>query len=293
MEKGVSGIGRCCTVNPFAGHEHDWKVAPVSTKKRVLVVGGGASGMQAAIVACGRGHEVELWERSDKLGGQLLLASIAPHKEEVSEALRYLKHCLGNTAVRVRLETEAQVETVLSWEPDVVIVATGTQAGRLPVPGAHAGNLVDVRTVYRQGGVSGHDVVIIGGGDTGCETAEWLSDKGHQVTVLEMLPEVLPKMRKIPKERLLLRLSKKGVRIMTDSKATSIESGSVCVTQKNGQACTPPADTVIVAIHPERENRLLKALEGKVKMLIAVGDVAEPGNIGTALKSATEAALTI
>jgi 2,4-dienoyl-CoA reductase-like NADH-dependent reductase (Old Yellow Enzyme family)/thioredoxin reductase len=292
-EKGVPGIGRCCTVNPFAGHEYDWKVTPAAVRKRVLVVGGGPSGMQAAVVAGERGHAVELWERAGELGGQALLAGLAPHKGEVAEAVRYLRHRLAKSSVQVVLNKEARLEQILSWAPDVVIVATGSRAGRLRLPGSDADNVVDVRTAFRQGGVSGRNIVIVGGGDTGCEAAEWLADQGCQVSVLEMLPKVLPKMSSIPRERLLARLSAKGVQILTRSEVTSIEKARVCAIDEGGKACTPAADTIVVAVEPVSEKELARALEGHVKEVVTVGDAVVPGNIGFALKSATEVALRI
>lgn len=293
VEKGVPGIGRCCTVNPFAGHEHDWKVTPATEKKRVLVVGGGPSGMQAAIVASQRGHDVELWERSDALGGQTKLASLAPFKGEMAEALRYLKHALEKSSARVKLKKQAGMSDILSYGPDAVIVATGSKAGCLNVSGADSDAVMDVRSVYEKPDTVGRNVVIIGGGETGCETAEWLAELGRQVTVVEMLPEILVKMKKIPRGRLLSRLAEKGIDILTKARATSIETDKVCVIKENGEACMPPADTVIMAVQPISDNALYKALHGKVREAIAIGDAASTGTIGSALRSATEVALQI
>jgi len=292
-EKGVPGIGRCCTVNPFAGHEYDWKVTPALEKKRVLVVGGGPSGMQAAVIAGQRGHDVELWERSEELGGQARWASVAPHKGEVAEALRYLVHTLGQSGVMVRLNREADLPGVLAHKPDVVIVACGSRPGRLSIPGSGSEQVVDVRMVYREGGSHGEHIVIIGGGETGCETAEWFAALGREVTIVEMLPDLAPAMKKIPRDRLLSRLAEKGVHVETAAEATSIQKECVCVTRKEGEACMPRADRVIVAVHPVPENALFEALQGKVKELVIVGDAARPGNIGSALKTATEAALRV
>jgi 2,4-dienoyl-CoA reductase-like NADH-dependent reductase (Old Yellow Enzyme family)/thioredoxin reductase len=275
VEKGVPGIGRCCTVNPFAGHEHDWVVEPAEKEKKVLVVGGGPAGIQAAVVASVR------------------LASKAPFKEEMAEALRCLKTSLGQTDVAVHLGKTADLSEVLALKPDVVVVATGSRAGRLSIPGSDSDAVVDVRSAYENRGAVGKHVVIIGGGETGCETADWLAEPGRSVAVVEMLSEVLPKMKKIPKDRLMARLSEKGVTILTNAEATSIERNKVCVTQKDGGACMPPADTVIVAIEPERENDLLNALEGKIGEVFGVGDAVAPGTIGSALRSATRAALDI
>lgn len=291
-EKGVVGVGRCCAVNPFAGREYSWKVSPASEKKRVLVIGGGPSGIQAAIIASQRGHEVELWEQN-QLGGLASLASLAPFKEEVAEALRYLKHSLNKSEVTVRLGHQADISEIVALDPDVVIVATGSRPVRLSIPGIDSGLVTYARYVYEQKSAVGQKIVIVGGGDIGCETADWLAGPEKEVTVVEILPKVLTKMKKIPRERLISRLSEKGVTIFTETRITSIEKDRVHLTRKDDEEFMMEADQVIFAIHAEPEDSLLQELKGNIKQVIAVGDAASPGNIGSALRSATEIALKI
>ncbi|MBU0985628.1 MAG: NAD(P)/FAD-dependent oxidoreductase [Proteobacteria bacterium] len=291
-EKGVPGIGRCCGVNPFAGNEYSWKIFPAQEKKKVLVIGGGPSGVQAAIVANRKGHNVELWEQHE-LGGQARLSFIAPFKEDTADILRYLKKSLDDSTVQIRCGRPTDVSEILSRAPDVVIVATGSRPGFPSIPGIDSEWVTDVRSVYENRSVSGQKIVIVGGGDIGCETADWLAKPEIQVTVVEILPQVLHRMKKIPKERLLRRLSAKGVTIFTETEVSAIEKNLVRLKKKDGQMFTVKADKVILAINAVPENNLVEALKGKIKQVIAVGDAASPGNLGSALRSGTAAALNI
>lgn len=291
-EKGVPGIGRCCGVNPFAGNEFAWKILPAQDKKKVLVIGAGPSGIQAAVIASRRGHHVELWEQGD-LGGQARLASIAPCKEDTADLLRYLKHVLDNSDVRVFTNRPAKVSDILDQAPDVVIVATGSRPTMLSIPGADSDIATDVRSVYENRSVEGRNIVIIGGGDIGCETADWLAGPERQVTVVEKLPDVLHRMKKIPRQRLLARLSQKDVAILTETQITAIEKNRVFLQKKDGGAIELEADRVIFAIDAVPENRMVDDLKGRVKQVMAVGDAELPGNLGSALRSGTAAALNI
>ena len=291
-EKGVPGIGRCCGVNPFAGNEYAWKILPAQAKKKVLVIGGGPSGIQAAVTASQRGHDVELWEQGD-LGGQTRLASIAPFKEDTADILRYLKHILDSSGVRVSVNRSVEVPDIIEQAPDVVIVATGSRPAVLSIPGADSDMTTDVRSVYENRSVDGQKIVIIGGGDIGCETAEWLAGPDRQVTVVEILPDVLHRMKKIPKQRLLARLSQKNVTILTETRITAIEKNRVFLQKKDSSTLELEADRVIFAIDAVPENRMVDDLRGKVKQVMAVGDADSPGNLGTALRSGTAAALNI
>jgi len=291
-EKGVPGIGRCCGVNPFAGNEYAWKILPAQDKKKVLVIGGGPSGIQAAIIASRRGHDVELWEQGS-LGGQARLASIAPFKEDTADILRYLKHVLDNSSVRVRTRSPAKVSDILDQAPDAVIVATGSRPAILSIPGADSDMTTDVRSVYENRSVDGQKIVIIGGGDIGCETADWLAGPEREVAVVEIQPDVLHRMKKIPKQRLLARLSKKDVTILTETRITAIEKNRVLLQKTDGSELELEADRVIFAIDAVPENRLVDDLKGRVNQVMAVGDAELPGSLGAALRSGTAAALNI
>jgi 2,4-dienoyl-CoA reductase-like NADH-dependent reductase (Old Yellow Enzyme family)/thioredoxin reductase len=291
-EKGVPGIGRCCGVNPFAGNEYAWKILPVEDKKNVLVIGGGPSGIQAAIIASQKGHHVELWEQGD-LGGQARLAPIAPFKEDTADILRYLKHALDNSGVKVFANRPAKVSDILDQAPDVVIVATGSRPAMLSIPGADSDMTTDVRSVYENRSIDGQKIVIIGGGDIGCETADWLAGPKRQVTVVEILPDVLHRMKKIPRQRLLARLERKNVTLLTQTRITAIEKNRVLLETRDGSTFELEADRVIFAIDAVSENRMVDDLKGKVKQVMAVGDADSPGNLGAALRSGTAAALNI
>jgi len=292
-DKGVQDIGRCCIVNPFAGREYAWEITPAKEKRRVLVIGGGPSGIQAAIIASQRGHEVELWEQSNQIGGQIRLAHIAPFKEDMSEILRYLKVSLDKCPVNIRLGQQANVSEITSLSPDVVIVATGSRPGLLSIPRIDSDFVIQARDLYEGRPVVGNKIVIIGGGDIGCETADWLAGPSKTVSVVEIAPEVLAKMKKIPKERLLTRLSEKGVHFYKETKVTSIEGRSVRLKKKDEKELILEADLVVIAINAEPEDVLFHNLKGKIKEAIVVGDAASPGNLGAALRNATEVALKI
>ena len=177
--------------------------------------------------------------------------------------------------------------------PDVIIMATGSRPGLFPIPGIDSNLVTDVRKVYENRSAIRQKIVIIGGGDIGCETADWLADPETRVTVVEILPKVLHRMKKIPRERLLARLSEKGVTILTETQVTSVEENSVLLRKKDGEIFSLKVDNVIIAINSEPENSLVNALKDKIEEVVAVGDAASPGNIGSALRSATSVALSI
>ncbi|MBI5740743.1 MAG: FAD-dependent oxidoreductase [Nitrospirae bacterium] len=298
-QSGVPGFGRGCTVNPFAGQEYLSEIRTAEKKKKIAIIGGGPAGMQAALIASQRGHEVKLYERKDTLGGQFLFAAMAPFKDEVSELLRYLNYMLSISNVNVVLNTAAGVHEIAALGPDAVILATGSRSRMPDIPGADLDFVHDVREVYESSVLMpylhspGRRIVILGGGDIGCETADMLAGEGRDITIVEILPDALSKTKDIPKEDLLKRLKRGNVKIMTETEAVSIEPGKVRIKDKGGNLSFLPADSVIVSIGIVSENFLSQPLKEKIPEVYAIGDAAEPGNVGTALRSALKAALSV
>ncbi len=283
-----------CTVNAAAGREREFTIRPAEKTKRVVVVGSGPAGMAVARVAAERGHEVTLYEKEPVLGGQLVLAALPPNKELIEKYRNYLVTQIKKLGVKIQLDKEASVPLIQEIAPDVVILATGSLPVSLHIPGANRDNVFTVEAVLTGKTTVGDNVVIIGGGTTGCETAHYLAEKGRKVTIVEMLEAVAMNiMPSTIRAALLGVLAKCQVSIMTDTKVEEIIKDGLIVSDKKGNKKTISADTIVLAPGRRPNSELFQGLKELGINVYLVGDAIQPGVITKAVETAFRTALAI
>lgn len=272
-----------CSVNPAAGREAEFVSKPASRSKRVLVVGGGPAGMEAARLAAMRGHRVFLYEKSDKLGGQLLPAAVPPGKQDIGKFADYLIKQIEKSKVAVELGKEVASELVEQIKPDAVVVATGVEPLMPGIPGLQDSGLVTAEDALMGRAEVGGRVAIIGGGMVGCETALYLDERGKQVVVLEMLPRLATGMTTLSRWLLLRKLSSRAIRSLTGVKVERAEKDRVIITDKEGKKEIIEVETIVLAAGARANNELYERIKGKVPEAYIAGDSREPRSIMEAM----------
>lgn len=270
-----------CAINAQVGREKVSDPVPADKPKKVLVVGGGPAGMETARVAAGRGHKVELWESGPRLGGQLLIGSLPPGKEEIDSLRKYLESAVKRAGVRVKTNVQVTDENIKNLSPDVVIVATGARPLVPPLPGIDKSHVSTAEEILRGVKDVKGKVVVIGGGSVGTETAEYLAEKGKEVIVIEMLDEVATDLPVIARQLHLIALEEKNVRIITGATVQEITDTAITAS-KQGEKLDIPADSVILALGYQSDTCLRDKLEGL--RVVRVGDCVKPRNILNAIR---------
>jgi len=288
---GVPGIR--CQVNAALGREEECQIVPAAQPRRVLVVGGGPGGMEAARVAALRGHSVTLWEREARLGGQLVQAAVAPHKDRIEALTGYLQTQLKKLGVKVELAKEATPSMIEEFGPEALVLATGARPLVPEIPGLHRARMAQAGEVLEGKVDVGPRVAVIGGELVGCETAEFLADKGKRVTVMrrgqEMASSVGPSLRAF----FLERLERKGVTLLTGVKYEEATPEGLVITTGDGERKTIAANAIVLAAGSVSDRKLYDEIKGKVPEVHLVGDCVEPRKIGDAIAEGYRAGLEI
>lgn len=282
-----------CAINARAGVESETRLVHVADPKRVLVIGGGPAGMEAARVASLRGHEVILLEKNKKLGGQLLLSTKAPGKDELKNELDYCTSQLNNSDIEIHTGYDCTADNVKEYDPNSIIMATGARPCVPSIPGIDQSIVHTAWDVLGEKVRVGNRVVIAGGGIVGCETAEFLHEKSEEIVLIELLPELALTAEPFSRIYLLNRLEDQGVETMTGSKIVEIGNDCVIVMDKHGAREQKETDSVVLAMGSIPNNELVMSLMKLVDNLIVVGDCVRPRFMIDAIHEGFNAALSI
>ncbi|MDI3481206.1 MAG: hypothetical protein PWQ97_861 [Tepidanaerobacteraceae bacterium] len=291
IERLFKNIDVKCLVNPSLGREIEFAIQPAKVKKKVLVAGGGPAGMEAAIVAARKGHEVHLYEKENVLGGQYRLAAVPPNKGEVTTFIAWQKRQLNKCGVNIHLNTELTAEIVDEQKPDVVIIATGSKPIIPNIPGIDGRNVVTAHDVLSGIVDPGHKVIIVGGGMIGSETANHLANHGKEVVIVEMLPQIAKDEEASVRQYLLRDLEEKKVVVYTNATVKEIGDDEITVERDGKKEKIGPADTIVLAVGVKPVNNLITGLQGKVDKIVSVGDAYEARKALEAIEEGYKAGL--
>jgi len=282
-----------CAVNPAAGKEKESTITNADKPQRVVVVGGGPAGMEAAITAAQRGHHVKLYDQETRLGGQLILAAIPPSKDIVGDFTRHLTSEIKRLGVEVELGKEATLDMIEAAKPDAVIVATGVKNIMPDIPGIDAAHAVKAEDVLLGREKVGMEIVIIGGEVSGCEIAEFLVDRDRIVTIVEIKDRLATKISPILGAALRDRLTRKGVTVYTGVKREEFRDSSLVITTKEDEEKVIEVNTIVLASGGKPNTDLYEQLKGRFSKVYLVGDSVESRNIMEATTEGFNTALTI
>lgn len=293
LDSVMAGTFCQCSLNPENGYELSRSIGTADVKKKVAVVGGGVAGMEAARVLALRGHDVTLFEKTYRLGGQVNIAAVPPRKFEMRRAIDNYERILPKYGVDIKMGCDASKEDLSEFSD--VVIATGAVNMDIPVPGHDEGYVVSAWDVLDGKSIVFGNIAVIGGGLVGAETAEFLANIGAKVTIVEMLPTIAKDEGVTVRPTLMKDLESHNVKMMVNTKLLKIEDRKIFVEVSDGDAKREealPVDFVVMAVGAKAYRAELNGFKGNVYY---AGDCAgeRPADISHATKNAYDVACTI
>ncbi len=282
-----------CTVNPRVGREGDekFRVRPSSERKKVIVIGGGPGGMEAALIAAKRGHDVTLFEKKPALGGQLLLAAKNPHFGEMEDLARNLSVQVNKTGVKVRANKDVNASFIEQSGAGVVVVATGSTITIPKVPIEGGSQVFTAHQVLAGEVEVGKEVIVLGGNQIGFQTAEFLVSEGKRVTVVEESQKLGKDISIFDRHHFMKRLKKAGVKIFSGAVVKEINVKEITLATKEGKQKLI-ADTVVVS-KGRKADKEFEDLRLENGMVYKIGDCVAPRIILSAIHEGFQIGLKI
>lgn len=284
-----------CTVNPVIGNEFNEWIARTqpAARRKVMIVGAGPGGMEAAVTAADRGHEVTLYERSDHMGGALQFAQYVDFKYGLWEFAQVLERCVRSRAITVHMNTTVTAELVEQEQPDVLLLATGAVPIRPRLEGCDGSNVLFAEEIYGHEERAGQSVVVLGGGLVGCETAAHLARMGRQVTLVEMRDDIAKDADCFYQTAVQIDLNKNHVRILVNTAGERVTKEGLVIRKTDGSEELIAADSVLCAIGYRADHTLFTELCQSAPVVQMIGDARRPGKVKNAVSDAYYEALDI
>jgi 2,4-dienoyl-CoA reductase-like NADH-dependent reductase (Old Yellow Enzyme family)/thioredoxin reductase len=283
-----------CSVNPETGNETQMRYSKADPSKTVWVIGGGPGGLKAAEIAALRGHQVKIFERKNQLGGRVRLGANPPKKDVLNEFIDYLVKRVKTLGVAIEMGKAFTADMLDPARPDAVVVATGASPQFPDWPGIEESGALSVDDVLSGGADIGDKVLVVGGGGTGAEIADYLSEAGKRVTLVEMLEDIASDLIIHLQHYLKQRLDQKGITIHTSAEVKELGKGYVMIEDAYGTRKLDNFDSIILAMGSEKPNdAVYKNLKGKVSELHVIGDAREPREIVDAVYEGEEIAIKL
>lgn len=275
----MKGQPRPCAVNPLCMHEKEYSLYPAKTKKKILVLGGGPAGLKAATVAAQRGFDVTLWEKNSYLGGALAAAAAMEFKKDVKDQLEYLIFQAKKYHVDIHLGKKASLEDIIAFQADHVVIATGANPVVIPIKGHTLSHVTTAIPALLNPESVKQNVVIIGGGEVGCEMGVEFSSKGKNVTIVEIVDDILMAPSFVAnKQNIRYMVEHSPIRVLTSCVTKEITEKEVQV-EVNGKMESLKADTVIFSTGFRSEHRLYDELINQNIDVVEIGDAQKPGKV--------------
>lgn len=283
-----------CSVNPIIGLEDHIEafVKPSPKARTVAVVGGGPAGLEFARIAAQRGHDVTLYEKSDSLGGMLKHADYPSFKWPLKQFKNYMAAQMEKEGVKLLLNTEATPEILKNEGYEVAALALGAEPSAPPIPGKDGKNVSYAATIYGNEDSLGENIVVIGGGEIGVETALYLCEKGKKVMVLEQLDQLIDDAPTAHYRSMVANYwrTRENFAYQCGVTCTAIDEGGVHYTDPDGNPCYYKADNVLLAIGMQSKTAEAEKLMHAVPYTVIIGDCDTAGNVQKAMRSAYAAA---
>ncbi len=295
MSSMIAFKGMRCAVNPIIGRECDFfHPLPVRQHKKILIAGGGPAGMEAALTAAERGHEVVLCEERPVLGGALKFADNGAHNKLTMKRYRdsQIRKVTEDPAIDVRLNTRVDEAVVAEVKPDVLIAAVGALPVTPPIPGADGENVIFGADLMGDTPL-GKNVTVIGGGMIGCEESVYLADLGHNVTIVELQDDIAADCLKYPFLWLHHEVEERDIRVLTSSSCTNIGKDSITVRHADGTEETFPCDSVVLAAGMRSRSDEVERLRPLVNTFYVVGDARQARNVMMAVRDGYDAVVNV